>query len=155
MKKKKTAHPYIPYLLEDIAAAHRDAGEAKLHEPKTIEEELEESERFVFDEREHTLGYYCGLKTEDFPPAEQLSNSDLKKVCKAFEEMLFSWNHTIDIPKKLPPSFAYKLMVDCLNKKTFIPDSGICGFDFCTGYAPECELKEYCPCLKIWNEKEN
>ena len=28
-------------------------------------------------------------------------------------------------------------------------------FDFCSGYAPDCELKEHCPCLEIWNEEED
>jgi len=111
MKNKKTTHPYIPYLLKDIAAAHRNAKEAKLHEPKTIEEELEESERYVFNEREHTLGYYCGPKTDDFPPAEQLSDGDMKKVCKAFNTMLITWNMSVDLPKNLPVLFAYRLTV--------------------------------------------
>lgn len=154
MKKKKPTHPYIPHLLNDIAAAHRNTEEARQCEPKTLEEELEEAERYVLEEPAHTLGHYCGLKKEDFPPSNQLSDKDMKIVCKSMNAMLYTWNITIDLPKNLPPSFAYTLMVDCLNKKIFIPDSGFCGFDFCTGYAPDCELKEFCPCLKIWNEKE-
>lgn len=36
-------HPYIPYLLEDIAAAHRPEIPEELS-PKTFEEEMEEVE---------------------------------------------------------------------------------------------------------------
>ena len=145
-------HPYIPHLLADIAAAHRSEELAELQKPQTFEEEMEEVERYVSEDPEHTLSYYCGLKKEDFPPAEQLSVSDMKAVIKAFDAMLSTWNLSIDIPKKLPAAFAYTLMVDTLNKKTMITNYGFVSFDFCTGYAPECELKEYCPCLKTWNK---
>ena len=46
------------------------------------------------------------------------------------------------------------LIVDTLNKKNSIVNSGSMSFDFCTGYAPGCELKEYYPCLEIWNNCE-
>ncbi len=36
--------------------------------------------------------------------------------------------------------------------ETNIVNSGSMSFDFCSGYAPDCEFKEYCPCLEIWNE---
>jgi len=150
----KDHHPYIPHLLKDIAAAHRINEETKEELQKTFEEEMEEVERYVSEEPAHTLGYYCGMKAEDFPPPEQLSEKDMRTVCKAFNEMLWTWNFTIDLPKNLPASFAYTLMVASLDKKTFIAISGFVSFDFCTGYAPDCELKEYCPCLEYWNKAE-
>jgi hypothetical protein len=63
------------HLLADINAAHRreDAHE-EFPTHASIEEELEEIERWVAgSEPGHTFGYYCGLKSADFPPAEQLS----------------------------------------------------------------------------------
>jgi hypothetical protein len=27
-------------------------------------------------------------------------------------------------------------------------------FDFCTGYAPDCVFKEYCPCREFWDKEE-
>jgi hypothetical protein len=39
--------------------------------------------------------------------------------------------------------------------KTNIVNSGDMTFDFCTGYAPDCIFKEYCPCLEIWNETDD
>ncbi len=44
------------------------------------------------EEPEKPLGYYCGLKLEDFPPANQLKTSDIQTVYKAFRKMLVSWN---------------------------------------------------------------
>jgi len=65
--------------------------------------------------------------------------------------MMFTWNHHADFPKSLPAEITYSMLVNTLNEKTFIPKDGFVGFDYCTGYAPDCIFKEYCPCLKFWN----
>mgnify|MGYP003434066639 FL=1 len=147
-------HPYIPHLLADIAAACReDIPEEETEQ--TLEEHFEAIERWVSGEEvEHTFGYYCGLDAEIFPPADQLSDKEMKTIIKAFEKMMYTWNHGIDLPKSLPAAFAYKMTVDSLNMKTSIVNSGSMSFDFCSGNAPDCIFKEYCPCLKIWNEKK-
>lgn len=94
-------------------------------------------------------------ETIDFPPPEQLEEDDLKKVCKAFEQMMQTWNLSIALPDNLPLPFAYALTIDTLNRKTNIPKIGMITFDFCTGYAPDCDLKSYCPCLEFWNESDD
>jgi hypothetical protein len=147
-------HPYIPHLLADITAAHRTELPHPKN-PKTIEEELEEIERWVEgEEPRHTFGYYCGLNAEEFPPAAQLTKKEMKLVCKAFRQMMFTWNLSIDLPDRLPLPIAYKMMVATLSSKTEIVNSGFMSFDFCTGYAPDCVFKEYCTCLKYWNGEE-
>jgi hypothetical protein len=147
-------HPYIPHLLADIKAAHRREDEyGGFAPPASIEEELEEIERWVAGpEPEHTFGYYCGLKSADFPPAEQLSNQDLRCVCKAFQELLFTWNADISLPEALPLPLKYRFMVNTLDEGFTVVNSGFMTFDYCSGYAPECPFKEYCPCLEIWNK---
>ena len=144
-------HPYIPHLLFDIAAAHRTGISEEIFS-QTMEEHFEEIDKWVSGELpEHTFGYYCGLKSENFPPAVQLADEELILIRKAFEKMMNTWNHGIDLPEKLPVAFAYKMIVDSLNTKTAIVNSGQMSFDFCSGYAPGCVFKEYCPCLEYWN----
>lgn len=153
-------HPYIHHLLSDIAEAHQNepsenSYDDDLNEDQAFEKHIEEVERYIAGgETSHTFGYYCGLQSIDFPPPEQLDNDDLKKVCKAFKKMMLTYNLSIDLPDNLPAPFAYKLMVDTLNTKTSISTVGMITFDFCTGYAPDCILKSYCPCLKYWDENE-
>jgi hypothetical protein len=120
----------------------------------TIWEELDKIERWATGpEPEHTFGYYCGLKVEDFPPAEQLSNHDLKRVCNAFRELLFLWNADISLPDALPLRLKYQFMVNTLNEGFTVVNSGSITFDYCSGYAPECPFKEYCPCLQSWKSE--
>lgn len=150
-------HPYLPHLLADISNAYRtEIPEDAPRPTMTFEEEMEEIEKWAEgEEAEHTFGYYCGLAAVNFPPPEQLTGDELKTVIEAFGHMMFSWNLDISLPEKLPLPIAYAMTIDTLNSKTSIPNSGFMGFDFCTGYAPDCIFKEYCPCLEIWNAKDN
>ncbi|HTN08488.1 hypothetical protein [Agriterribacter sp.] len=148
-------HPYLPHLLADIAAAHRTEIPEEETE-QTIEEHLEAADRWVSgEEPEHTFGYYCGLHPESFPPVDQLSDEEMKMIRNAFEKMMYTLNHGIDLPESLPAAFAYKIIVDSLDWKANIVNSGFMSFDFCSGYAPDCIFKAYCSCLKIGNEKND
>lgn len=149
-------HPYIPHLLSDIASAHRKEIPEEQDTEQSIEEHFEEIDRWVNGEiTEYTFGYYCGLEADNFPPPEQLKEEEMRSVMDAFEKMMLTWNLMFDLPESLPTSFAYSLMVNSLNRETSIVNSGCIHLDFCSGYAPDCELKEYCPCLKIWNDEED
>ncbi len=152
-------HPYIPYLLDDIAAAHGTEMPEYEEAEQEIEDHFEEIERWINEEEEeepkHTFGHYCGLNSENFPPPEQLSDEEMILIVKAFEKMMYTWNQGVDFPENLPATSAYKLIVDTLNMKTNIMNSGFMTFDFCTGYAPDCIFKECCPCLEIWNEQSD
>ena len=140
-------HPYVPHLLKDIVTTHYIEPEFAIPEKKS-DNPFQDVEDYLDASYPHTLGYYCGLSEEDFPPAEVLSNSDMKKIIKAFEKMLFTYNHTIDFPKRLPVVMRYQMTIETLNDKTFIPKYGIVGFDRCSGSPEICVFKEYCSCLK-------
>ena len=141
-------HPYIPHLLEDIAKAHRKCSSQEQESVQTLEDHFEEIERWLSEDPPHTFGDYCGLKVEDFPPAEQLSEQDMAVVRNAFKKMMFSWNLDIDLPNELPMSLAYTMTVDTLDQKTAIVNDGFMSFDYCSGSPEECVFKEYCTCLK-------
>ena len=145
-------HTYLPHLLSDIANAHRAEMPEEEESEKSLEEYFEAIERWISGEEEHCFGYYCGLSPEDFPPAEQFTEEEMMLVRRTFDEMMLTWNHRFHFPDNLPISFAYKLMVNSLNEKTGIVNSGYVNIDFCSGYAPDCELKEYCPCIEFWND---
>ena len=148
-------HPYVPYLIADIFAAHRLEFPATPEPVQSVEDDLEEAERWVAgDEPAHTFGYYCGLEKVNFPPPEQLTIEEMKLVCDAFKRMMFLWNIDISLPEKLPLPIAYKMIVDTLGRKTEIINFGCIGFDYCTGFAPDCVFGEYCPCLEFWNNSD-
>lgn len=145
-------HPYIPFLLSDIKAAHRTEIPTEPGRNISFEEEMEDIEKWLEGEEPvDNFGYYCGLEAVNFPPPGQLTKKDMKLVCIAFKEMMYSWNLGIELPKKFPVNLEYSFLVNTLNEKTEIINNGIMSFDFCTGYAPDCVFKEYCMCLKEWD----
>lgn len=147
-------HSYIKHLLSDISNACRMETQAEdTIQPRSFEEEMAEIEEWIEGkEADFTFGYYCGLDAANFPPAEQLTDEEMQVVMYAFRQMMASWNLDISLPESLPLPIAYAMTIDTLNTKTAIVNSGTMCFDFCTGYAPDCIFKEYCPCLRIWNE---
>jgi hypothetical protein len=140
-------HPYIPHLLEDIANAHRKKSKEDFSKPQTMEKHFEEIENWIAQDPPNTFGDYCGLKVEDFPPSNQLSEDDMTTVCKAFNKMMSSWNLDIDLPENLPIHIAYSMTIDTLNQKTAIVNHGFMTFDYCSGSPEGCIFKEYCPCI--------
>ena len=148
-------HPYLQHLFADIADAHKTEPVFEEKRQLSFEEEMEEIESWVEGaEPEHTFGYYCGLESINFPPAKQLTVEEMKAVMKAFKKMMLSWNLGIDLPELLPVDICYSMTIDTLNMKTSIMNSGFMSFDFCSGYAPDCIFKQYCPCLKAWDEED-
>lgn len=141
-------HAYLPHLLADITAAHRKV-EPNEDVPLTTDALFEDVERYVRGGLpQHTLGYYCGLAPEDFPPAAQFSDAEIIEVCAAFEKLLHTWNAAIHLPEKLPLPLQYQFMVKTLSNEFTLMNHGCINFDFCTGDAAGCEFKEYCPCRK-------
>ena len=146
-------HPYLPHLLSDIEMAHRTEIPKEPERKISFEEEMEEIEKWLEgDEPDHTFGYYCGLDADNFPPQEQLTKKDMKEVCKAFRHMMFTWNLDIELPKNFPTALQYSFLIKTLHEKTGIVNSGFVSFDYCTGNAPDCVFKEYCMCLKYYND---
>jgi hypothetical protein len=144
---------YINILLEDIASAHCPEDYFnKLDNTRSemdLEQELEESERFIFYDREPLFEVYCGLKRENFPPKDRLSEDQLTQVTVAFIKMMSSWSLFVDFPDDLPQLMRYELLLDILQKPVMISQYGFFGFDYCNGNPVGCELGEYCSCLKI------
>lgn len=145
-------HPYLQYLLADIRAAHRGKDQVQLSGQDDITATFTEIETWISGHASQPVGYYCGLKAEDFPPGNQFSEAEVVQICKAFRAMLSTWNAEVDLPENMPPLKQYQLMVGLLEEEFTPMQFGTLHFDFCTGYAPDCELREYCQCLDCWKE---
>ncbi|MBK9982460.1 MAG: hypothetical protein IPP15_08550 [Saprospiraceae bacterium] len=148
-------NPYIPHLLVDIKNAHRpDRPDDFFEEPKSFEEEMEIVDNYTSGTNiPPSLSHQCGLTEDQFPPENMLTEREMQIIIDAFQDMLSTRHIAADFPSGLPASRAYPLLVGLLKEEAWFFPGGMLHFDFCTGYAPDCELKEYCPCLQYWNEK--
>ena len=161
-------HPYLIHLLEDIEHAKRTGhkeydpfgnsiesaeSDYKYSDSDSLEEHFKEVERYVSEDPPATFGEICGLKVSDFPPAEQLTEEDMQIIINAFKKMSATWNHNFSFPETLPTQIFYKIMVDTLDEKTWIVNSGTVSFDYCSGNPDGCKFGEYCSCWKYWREQ--
>jgi hypothetical protein len=144
---------YTAFLLEDIKNAHRSASvDADKATPASFEMEMEAIENWVAGtDPPSTLAHHTGLSVEQFPSVEKLTKEEIIAIIDAFQELLFSWNMQADFPSNLPVERAYPLLIGLLNEEAWFLPGGMLHHDFCTGYAPGCELLEYCPCRKHWD----
>ncbi|MEP6648006.1 MAG: hypothetical protein ABJC12_13030, partial [Saprospiraceae bacterium] len=139
---------YISYLLSDIQNAHRSVVTGIKREKQiSFEDEMEIVENWATKacDEPPTLGLQTGLSVEQFPPIEKLKSEELLQIILAFHEMLASWHIQAEIPEEVPAPFAYTLLINLLNESAWYFPGGMYHFDFCTGFAPDCELKEFCP----------
>jgi hypothetical protein len=140
-----------------MAAAQRPEEESLPdNEPFSIEQHFDEVEKWLKGEvPEHDFSYYCGLKVEQFPPAERLTNKQLKTLFKAFGQLLFSWNLGADIPKSVPLRQAYPLLISILDRNVEIVNHGAVTIEFCTTDPPSCPLGEHCTCRQYFEELDD
>jgi hypothetical protein len=139
-------HPYVPYLLKDIEAAHRTV-RPKMEKEHSFAEILEEVGRMK-EERKYTFGYFCGLNAQDFPPSDQLLKKEMKLVCSAFKRMMRSWELQCWLPRELPVDLTYSLLIRILDRKINPLESGLVQFSYCSMNPATCLLAQYCICLK-------
>jgi hypothetical protein len=143
---------YVTQLVEDIKNAGRMVP-IPLKRKLSFEEEMEAVEHWACgSERPQSFSRVCNLPFEQFPPVDQLKEEEMRSIIKAIEDMFETWNHQVCLPENIPVAIAYPLVVGLMNEEAwYLPRGAIC-HDFCTGYSPECELKEYCSCLEYWNK---
>lgn len=135
-------HPYIPHLLSDIAAAHKNERIKKI-KIESLEDIAIALNRL---EEAHPFGYWCGLSAEIFPPPEQLLVKDVKIVNSAFRKMMKSWNTACHLPKGLPPKIVYAFLIRCLERN-YDPAMGMSvTWSYCGADEANCELGKYCSC---------
>lgn len=143
---------YISYLLKDIQAATRPVDYFEKASPQInneVEKKINEIENWINQARskENSFSDYCGLKREIFPPMEKLEKSELIRICRAFEQLLKSWNAELHLPNDIPLKLRYKLTISTLDEDFYPIEGGWIGFDFCTGDTSDCSLGRFCSCL--------
>ena len=146
---------YINQLLEDMAAARREVKEEKEQDEVTsIEQHFEELEKWLAGEPEYSFSAHCGLQTEQFPPAERLTDKQMGAIYKAYKELLHTWNLHVDIPESFPLARAYPLLISTLDHKVEIVSNGFICIDFCSCDVSSCPLGEHCQCKEYQAESD-
>ena len=147
---------YIIQLLEDILAAHQVEKAREDKSSAGIEAHFEDVEKYLSGDYEQKLGNLVDMFKEQFPPAEKLTQRQMKRVSVALEKMFWSYSIYTDLPEKLPIDIAYPLLVSVLDREVYIGEGdGMIGLEFCSYVRTECPFGEkFCSC-KDFNGMES
>jgi hypothetical protein len=150
----KGIQSYVDYLLGDIQQAEGNMEDScvNVNNDTDLLDHFMEIEKYVLEEPLSTFGQICGLTTEQFPPEEQLTKTQIKSIVRAFYNLLHSWNLDVVIPKKFPQEQRYKLMVPLLDRNTHIIKNGTSYIEFCDYQPKECPFGSYCDCKDAFDE---
>lgn len=154
---------YITQLIQDINAAHKKPNDSSSDDSSPLNDHDEgiaahfrEVENYLeFDyENEPTFGQIVNLEAISFPKAELLNDDQLQKLLSAFNELLASYNVSLDIPKEIAPNTKYSISIGVLDEAIFLSDEGHTGWDFCSSEPESCPYGEHCYCIEIDAEFE-
>ena len=152
---------YLDQLIADLAAeatARRrvlngGAPQTPEAEDQELEQHFAEVERFVNSAPETHLLARAGLRLEQFPPAEKLSEAQAARLVEALVDLWHAYCCDIHLPEAMPARRQYTLTVKySAEPMFFFAGGGTFHMDFCTGEPVGCELEEYCPCLQYRDE---
>ena len=127
---------YIEQLIEDLRKAQKPEGVS------------------VYPEHEYdpdsstTMVELTGIAHNVFPPAEQLSESELQLLSEELKALIESFNYIINLPKRLPPSMIYEKLLSKWEADIPYVTSGLSaeGWEFCED--PEtCGMHDWCDWL--------
>jgi hypothetical protein len=150
---------YITQLIEDIHAAK--ANIPLPEEPSATEEPLDfwaEMEALENQADSPKMSELLGLEKIQFPPAERLTETQMKAVIEAMCELWTAFNFDINVPENIPTELLYTVVVNELD--TFsdyvFPEqtSEKIEINFCSYNYTLCQLGEYCHCLEFKDEWE-
>ena len=138
---------YVTQLLADIAFATenvswpfiRKAGYDILEIP-------------IFDEEKYApfreLEEWTGLRKEQFPPVEMLSDDQVSRLLAALATMLAAYNWSFILQTKVPERIQYATIREMFNQQAQVFQWQDGFFEFCRPATEhhKCTLGEYCQC---------
>ncbi|MEX0648461.1 MAG: hypothetical protein WEA56_03520 [Balneolaceae bacterium] len=101
------------------------------------------------------LSIITGIKTEAFPPAEKLNETQIDFLVDEINRLLHAYCFCADFPKGLPASLKYELLLEKWNDKAVYTGEGMSHFEFCHYEPEECPFpEEFCGCKEFLDDGE-
>ena len=108
---------------------------------------LEEAERYVEEKPAVTMFDHFGLRAEEFPPAERLTDEQLEALVTAIRRLWAAHNLTAVVSDLAPARVVYPVLLERMNKPAMLLKFGNIGIEFCHYEPAECPWGlEYCTC---------
>jgi len=126
---------YVEQLIEDLRKAQKPEGMSVYSE---------------YDpDSTTTMVELTGIALNVFPPAEQLSESELQLLSEELKALIESFNYIINLPKRLPAKMVYEKLLSRWTAEIPCIYSGLSalGWMFCEDEPDPCSMHEWCDWL--------
>ena len=152
---------YLNYLLADM----RNLAAAPLEPRKYVNDSGIDDPDGVLDgvmeymqAPENSMAAIFGLRKEEFPPAEKLSDAQIDELVAAFGQLWGAFHFMFSFPKKATARTRYEFFVKYLDHKTVhaTHPNAMIGIEFCDYNTEQCPFgKEICSCLESYERYKN
>ncbi len=114
-----------------------------------------EMENWLEGAAEFSMFFHFGLKPEQFPQPESLSDAQLDALTLALHRLWAAFNFTAVTPDNAPGRIVYPILLKRMLEPSAMMDFGHIGVEFCD-YEPEhCPFgQEFCSCKKCVENDE-
>ena len=104
----------------------------------------------------YPMNVLFGLEAEAFPPAEQLTDDQMKQLIAGILELWGEFNIHADLPEEAPNQLVYKALIDKWKNDTIQYISvGTLHVEFCDYNTADCQWgEEYCMCIEYEKERK-
>lgn len=141
---------YLNQLIEEIREAAKDAPHQKTLDDVKTPEEFEECMEFGhtgrnMDEKTKTLAQLFGIPSSHLPPAEKLSNNQMKMLIEEIEKLWTAYHLIPEVPEKVPYELHYNALKNEWDEEIVYVPYGEYHMDFCNGNCEDCQFLGYCP----------
>ena len=97
-----------------------------------------------------------GVSFEELPPANKLTETQMQELIDAIEDTWSVFGIGACFPDEIPLQLKYELVKDTFLDDIHYMPGWQMTHDFCTGYCPDCKLKDYCEnCIHDWANDES
>lgn len=146
-------HHYITQLIEDLReATNRKPAPRQLFLTEDMQglEDITDLE-ISLEEDEHTMESIFGIPQIYFPPADKLTDEQMKLLVKEILDLWRAFHYEAVLPQNLPARYAYPILVACWKKgyPLLRGSTGTWYIEFCDYEPDNCPFpEEFCQCKK-------
>lgn len=139
---------YINQLIEEMREAAKQAPAQKTLDDAKTPEEFEEFMEFGhtgrnMEEKTKTLAQLFGIPSSHLPPAENLSQSQIKTLIDEIEKLWTAYHLFPEVPEKAPDELHYNALKNEWDEEMVYVPYGW-HMDFCDGNCEECQFLAHC-----------
>lgn len=142
---------YINQLIEnlkEIAHKHKLLDvviDEPVNDNETFQQHIEDVENYIAGKTQ-PISIITGVKLEELPPVEMLSEVQKEQLSKQLEKFLLQFRFVLEFPPQYPLANRYAFIRKFCSEERTLMKFGMCHIEFCNYDKKNCPFPEHCKC---------